>query len=91
MAIWHLVASTARGDVALTEWGLAGRLWDGLRKAFPRALAVGLMPDHAHVIDEGLDEGEARLAMARRYWPVRQVSRNEACGESCGPRRRSRA
>ena len=65
MAIWHLVARVARTDVDLTDWGLAARVWRSLRRAFPEALAVGLMPDHLHVIDESLAADEARRAMGR--------------------------
>jgi len=65
MTIWHLVANTARGDVDLTDWGLAVRVWRALRGTFPRALAAGLMPDHLHVIDESMGEREARRALGR--------------------------
>ncbi len=63
MAIWHLVAKTARSRVDLTDWELAARVWGVLRRAFPGALAAGLMPDHVHVIDESLAAHEARRAM----------------------------
>ena len=64
MAIWHLVAHTARRGVDLTEWGLASRLWRVLRRAFPEALGAGLMPDHLHVVDESMGRVEARRALA---------------------------
>ncbi len=65
MAIWHLVARTARRGVELTEWGLASRLWCGLRRAFPEALGSVVMPDHLHVIDEGMERDEARRRLSR--------------------------
>ncbi len=66
MAISHLVARVARRDVDLREWGLAGRVWRSLRRAFPEGLAATLMPDHVHLVDESVprDEGRRRLARA---------------------------
>jgi len=50
MRFVHLVAHVRRGGPSLWDLELGMRLWGCLRRAFPDALAVTVMPDHLHVI-----------------------------------------
>lgn len=44
---------------------VARRVWEGMRRGFPDALAGMVMLDHVHVVDEREDEDEARRKLAR--------------------------
>jgi hypothetical protein len=46
----HLVARVGHGGPSLDEGPLAERLWTTLRRNFPDALAVVIMPDHIHLV-----------------------------------------
>jgi hypothetical protein len=50
MRFVHLVAHVRRGGPGFWDLELGNRLWGCLRRAFPDALAVTVMPDHVHVI-----------------------------------------
>ena len=66
MRFIHLVAHVRRGGPSFWDLGLANRLWSCLRRAFPDALAVTVMPDHVHVIllVTGVDAAIRRLRLA---------------------------
>ena len=65
MTISHLAACLARRAVDLRDPGLASRIWRGLRRGFPDALAAVLMLDHVHVLDEGMAPAAARRRLAQ--------------------------
>ena len=60
MNLLHFRASLRSRAFDLVEDPIASRLWHGLRKAFPMALAAILMPDHLHIILRALDMLAAR-------------------------------
>lgn len=72
MRFIHLVAHVRRGGPSLWDLELGNRLWSCLRRAFPDALAVTVMPDHVHVIlvvlDVAATVGRLRLALSGFAW-----------------------
>lgn len=65
VAVYHLVAHLGFGRRDLADPVLAGRVWDGMQRAFPAALAGMVMPDHVHLNDECDEPDEARRELAR--------------------------
>jgi len=65
MSCLHLVARVRDRRLDLLRYEEAARLWRGLRRAFPEALAVMLMPDHLHLLEPGADAGSARQRLRR--------------------------
>jgi REP element-mobilizing transposase RayT len=65
MALLHLTAHLQTRSFDLTEDPVVARLWHGLRKAFPHALAADINPDHVHVITPGDDRDAARRRLVR--------------------------
>lgn len=63
MAVYHLVAHLGLGRRDLGEFEVARRVWEGLRRGFPAALAGMVMVDHVHVVGEEEDPEEARRRM----------------------------
>ena len=65
MAVYHLVAHLALGRRDLQELELAGRVWEGMRNAWPVALAAMVMPEHVHLVAEVEAPDAARRQLAR--------------------------
>lgn len=81
MAAVHFVATPKRGFHML-EPKYARWLWEHLRRAFPRALACCLMPDHLHLLlPAGADENRLRCILAQHGRPA-EASRG-ARSSSC--------
>lgn len=72
----HLVARAARGRPFL-DWDLASRTWRALRLLFPVVLAAILMPNHAHLIADLLDERKARARLAHTLGALTRSVRAE--------------
>lgn len=77
----HLVARAAHWR-PFSEWKFAARAWAALRVVFPLALAVVLMPNHAHVIAEVLDEKRARVSLAHALAALTRSSGRDKDGPS---------
>ncbi len=60
----HMTARTLQGSRRLIG-SSASWLWDGLRRAFPDAVAACLMPDHLHLIAPAVDDD--RLARVLQH------------------------
>jgi hypothetical protein len=60
LSVLHLVAHLGFGRKDLAEYGVARRVWDGMRRAFPDALAGTVMPDHVHLVADEEDPDGAR-------------------------------
>ncbi|MBL8743463.1 MAG: hypothetical protein JNK04_20275 [Myxococcales bacterium] len=63
--IIHLVARALEPPVLLHDHDLACWLWERMRAAFPEALAVVLMPNHAHLVTPTDDPTSSQHALAR--------------------------
>ena len=61
----HLVARARPGRFPLSDPDRADWLWKALRRAFPEALGVTLMPNHVHVVLDPDDPDTAALRLAR--------------------------
>ena len=61
----HLTARTRAGQPLLADQEVAAMLWSGLRRGFPAALAVVLMPNHLHLIGDEPSPSEARFRLGR--------------------------
>lgn len=70
----HLVARAEHLPVSLVDDAVAPRLWRGLERGFPLALAAVLMPNHIHLlvqlagltVNDAADEARARLGAVLR-------------------------
>ena len=60
----HLAARAYHAPMPLSSHAIACWLWPHLRKAFPKALAVVLMPDHLHVVLQVSEPSKARAELA---------------------------
>jgi len=65
MEILHFEARVADRAVDLQDLVLARRLWDGLRRAFPLALAAVVLPRGARLVVGAMPEGMARDRLRR--------------------------
>jgi len=65
VAVVHLVAHLALGRRDLAEFELAQRVWEGMKAAFPAALAAMVIPDHVHMAAEEDDPDGGRRRLAR--------------------------
>ncbi len=82
MSDFHFRVNLRTRRFELTDEPVAARLWHGLRKAFPLALAAILMPDHFHLILRCIDWRAARRRLAHvaagavwglgrgTWWPI---------------------
>lgn len=57
----HFVARALQGTLLFHDWTEALELWDRLRRAFPDARAICLMPNHVHIVAE-TEGGRRRLS-----------------------------
>jgi hypothetical protein len=61
----HLTARMSTGFPDLTREDTGAWLWRHLRRAFPKAIAVTLMPDHPHVVLASVEPVADRQRLAR--------------------------
>lgn len=74
----HLTARTIGNQPLLADWDTASALWSSLRRTFPAALAVVLMPNHPHVISDEPDPASARSRFARVLGATTRLVRVES-------------